>query len=76
MVDLLDEMLARYVDWREDADAAAAAYRRWCNAPTDEQAPRFYTYRNALVQEEASASVYALAVRKLECPAGSATTSE
>jgi hypothetical protein len=63
---LVDEMLACYVDWREDATAAADAYGRWSGAPPSEIACRFAAYLAALDQEESAATRYALAVRDLE----------
>jgi hypothetical protein len=63
---LLDEMLACYVDWREDAAAAADAYRRWSCAPTAEESIRFAAYRAALEQEESAARSYRLAVTDVE----------
>jgi len=69
---LLDDVLAAYVDWREDADAASDAYRRWADAHLGERAARFSAYNAALDQEEYSATAYARVVAELErrLPAG------
>jgi hypothetical protein len=63
---LVDELLSRYVDWREDALAVADAYTRWSSAPAGEQPWRFVAYVAALDLEEASAKSYAVAVTELE----------
>jgi hypothetical protein len=63
---LVDEMLACYVDWREDARSAADAYRRWSCATTAEESIRFAAYRAALEQEESAARRYGLAVTGVE----------
>ena len=62
---LADEMLAGYLDWREDAAAVADVYQRWSHAPAAEEAMWFSAYLAALEQEEASARSYALAVANL-----------
>lgn len=62
----LDEMLACYVDWREDAAAVADAYRRWSSAPTAEESIWFAAYGAALEQEESAARRYGLAVTDVE----------
>jgi hypothetical protein len=63
---LVDEMLAHYIDWRQDAAAVADAYSRWCFAPGGEEAPRFSAYMAALDREESSAASYAVVVREVE----------
>ena len=64
--DLVDEMLSRYVTWREHAAAVANAYRQWAAAPADEEAGRFSAYLAALDLEESSAGTYALTVADVE----------
>jgi hypothetical protein len=66
LVDLVDEMLARYVDWREDAAAVADAYARWCEAPAREGAWRFSAYMAALEREESAAISYASILTDLQ----------
>lgn len=63
---LLDKLLACYVDWREDADAASDAYTRWSAAPRADRAWRFSAYLAALEQEESAANSYALAISAVE----------
>jgi hypothetical protein len=60
--DPVDEMMNRYVSWREAAGAASEAYADWRAAPRIEEAWRFTTYLAALDAEETSADNYALAV--------------
>lgn len=52
-------MLGCYLDWCEDAAAAAEAYERWSDASRAEEAMWFTTYMAALEQEEVSARSYA-----------------
>lgn len=63
---LVDEMMDRYVEWREDAYAVTDAYTRWCGAPAGEEPWRFSVYMAALDQEESSAGSYGLAVGNVE----------
>ncbi len=60
--DLVDRMLACYVDWRETADAVAETYERWSSASADDQAGGFLAYAAALDREQAAATLYSLAV--------------
>jgi hypothetical protein len=66
-VDPVDDMMARYVQWREDAAGVAEAYALWRAAPRAEAAWRFSAYLAALRAEEASAGSYALAVADVVC---------
>jgi hypothetical protein len=72
---LVDELLARYVEWREDAAAVADAHRRWRAAPAGERALAFAAYRAAVDREESAAAGYGAAVDALRSvgglPAGS-----
>jgi hypothetical protein len=63
---LVDEMLDRYLEWREDATSVAECYRRWSGAPAREEAWRFSVYMAALEQEESAACSYASVVAELE----------
>jgi hypothetical protein len=64
--ELVDQMLGRYVSWREHAAAVADAYRQWSAAPADEEPSRFSAYLGALDLEESSAKSYALLVADVE----------
>jgi|HubBroStandDraft_4_1064222.scaffolds.fasta_scaffold529687_1 hypothetical protein len=66
MTRLVDEMLDRYVEWREDAYAVKEAYTRWCGAPARDEKWRFSVYMASLELEEASAKTYAAVVSKLD----------
>lgn len=64
---LVDEMLAYYIDWRQDARAAAEAYGAWSCASSEDEERRFCAYMAALDQEESSASIYAAVVKEVQC---------
>ena len=63
---LVDELLAYYIDWRQDAAAVKRAYGQWTAASGAEEALRFAACMAALDQEEASAQRYALVLREVE----------
>jgi hypothetical protein len=63
--DLVDEMLAYYIDWRSDADAVWDAYMAWANAPAGEKPSRFSAYTAALEQEESAATSYEIVVENV-----------
>jgi hypothetical protein len=64
--DLVDRMLACYIDWREMADSVAETYRHWSAAPAEDQPAGFLTYSAALDREQAAAGLYARAVTEVE----------
>jgi hypothetical protein len=63
--DLVDDVLASYVEWREGLDDANDAYRRWREAPSAEEPRRFAAYTAALDREEAAADSYAQSIAEL-----------
>lgn len=63
--DLVDDVLARYVEWRESLDDADVAYRVWRESPSAEEPSRFAAYTAALDEEEAAAASYAEAIAEL-----------
>jgi hypothetical protein len=63
---LADEMLAYYMNWRNAAAAVADTYRVWLRAPAAEKASHFAAYMAALDNEEATATRYAMVVKKLD----------
>jgi hypothetical protein len=63
---LVDEMVALYADWRQDAQAATDAYARWSAAPVGEWSIRHSAYVAALDREHAAAGQYARAVAEVE----------
>jgi hypothetical protein len=63
---LVQEMWDCYIEWRDSADAAADAYRRWADAPAHRRAHWFLAHIAALDQEESAAIAFALAVAELE----------
>lgn len=62
---LVDDVIERYVDWREAAVAADLAYGTWAQAPTCAGAGLFDAYCAALDHEEAAARWYRLAIDRL-----------
>lgn len=64
--DPVDEMLSRYVDWREHAAATKDAYRQWSRAARAETNRRLAAYLAALDLEESAAGAYALAVAEVQ----------
>jgi hypothetical protein len=62
---LIDDVIERYVDWRETAVAAGVAYAAWAQAPAAEAARLFAAYGAALDQEEGAAQLYRLAIERL-----------
>ena len=63
---LVDEVMDCYVKWHESAAASANAYRRWADAPRDEQPRRYSAYTAWLDQEQSAARSYELAVADVE----------
>jgi hypothetical protein len=55
---LIDEALARYLEWRAESEAVDAAYGAWSMAAQTEGALPFAAYRAALDREERAATVY------------------
>ena len=64
--ELVDEMLSRYIDWREHAAAVRDAYKHWSAAKAPDKGWRFAAYLGALDLEEWSARRYAVAVAGVE----------
>lgn len=62
---LVDEMLAYYIDWRWDAETVWDAYAAWVDAPACEKPSRFSAYTAALEQEQSAATSYAAVVENL-----------
>jgi hypothetical protein len=63
---LVDEMLDRYIEWREDARGVANAYTQWSGAPALEEEWRFSVYMASLELEESSARTYAAVVTEVD----------
>jgi hypothetical protein len=58
----VDDMLARYIDWREEAESSRDDYQHWLIAPPDDGDQRFAAYLAPLEREECAAAQYAAAV--------------
>ncbi len=63
---LVDEMIERYVNWREECAAVRASYQYWSSAEPAESRMAFAVYNAALDREECAAAVYAGAISSLE----------
>jgi hypothetical protein len=63
---LVDIAVDRYIDWREHARTAEAAYERWTKAPVPQRPLAFGAYRAALDHEEHAAGHYAPALEAVE----------
>jgi hypothetical protein len=63
---LIDEILARYLDWRAEAEAVDAAYGVWSRAPQAEGALAFAAYGAAVDREERAATVYRSVIDRIE----------
>jgi hypothetical protein len=66
--ELVDELLIRYVDWREASAAVDSAYESWAGARAIERARCFTTYRVALDREESTAWAYSGIVDRVMLP--------
>ena len=55
---LIDELMDRYVDWREQCLAVGKAYERWSGGPSADRELAFAGYGAALDLEEHASRVY------------------
>jgi hypothetical protein len=62
---LVDEVIERYVDWREACAAVRHTYSQWSRASADERPLSFAAYRAALDQEESAATLYGVVVSRV-----------
>jgi hypothetical protein len=67
--DVVDDAVDAYVRWREECAGAGEAYHRWSGAAKADRALAYCAYTGALDREEAAASAYAGAMKRLgdEC---------
>jgi hypothetical protein len=56
---LVDETIARYVEWRDECEALRASYRAWSLSVGGDRALRYAAYCSAVDREEAAARLYA-----------------
>jgi hypothetical protein len=64
--ELIDEVMDRYLDWREQCVALRRAYERWSNRTVSDQRWAFEAYRAALDLEEHASDVYADWINRFE----------
>jgi hypothetical protein len=55
----IDELLERYISWREECDAVVVAYRRFADSRASERRLAYAGYLAALDHEEHAARLYA-----------------
>jgi hypothetical protein len=55
----IDEMLERYISWREECAAARTAYQQWADSERRERGLAYAGYLAALDREERAARTYA-----------------
>jgi len=67
--DVVDDAVDAYVRWREECAGAGEAYHRWSCAERADRTLAYCAYTAAVDREEAAASAYAEAMRRLgdEC---------
>jgi hypothetical protein len=66
----LDEMLERYISWREECDAVRMAYQQWADSGRRERKLAYAGYLAALDREERAARTYAGHVERVRRIAG------
>jgi hypothetical protein len=62
---LVDEMIERYVGWREECEAVRAAYQSWSSETGPERVLWFAAVNAALDREECAARLYAACITRL-----------
>jgi hypothetical protein len=62
---LVDEVIERYVAWREECEAVTAGYEAWSSGAEGERTIRFAAYTVALDREECAAGLYAESIGRL-----------
>jgi hypothetical protein len=64
--ELVDDLMDRYVEWREQSVAVRRTYEEWSKAPAAQQRRAFEDFEAALDLEEQATLLYADRVSKLE----------
>jgi hypothetical protein len=65
VVRLVDEVIDRYVDWREECAEVSAAYARWSGAGSGTPEALFAAYSASLDREQVAAELYAVSIVRL-----------
>ena len=55
---LIDQMIERYVSWREECAALDTAYENWSRAGREDRNLAYSAYTAALDREEQAAAIY------------------
>jgi hypothetical protein len=61
----IDEMLERYISWREECAAVRTAYQQWADSDPRERALAYAGYLAPLDREERAAGTYAAQVERV-----------
>jgi hypothetical protein len=61
----IDELLERYISWREECCAVRVGYQRWANSGPRERGLAYAGYVVALDREERAAQTYAAHVQRI-----------
>jgi hypothetical protein len=64
---VIDEMLERYICWREECAAVRTAYQHWADSDRRERRLAYAGYLAALDREERAARTYAGHVERVRC---------
>jgi hypothetical protein len=64
--ELIDELMDRYVEWREQCIAVAETYERWSTGPVAHREAAFAAFTAALDREQHASYVYADRVSRIE----------
>jgi hypothetical protein len=62
---LVDEVIDRYVDWREECETVRSGYEAWWSGAEEERTIRFAVYNMALDREEWAAGLYSKSTQRL-----------
>lgn len=61
----IDQMLERYISWREECAAVRTAYQQWADSDRRERRLAYAGYLAALAREERAARTYASHVARV-----------
>ena len=70
---LIDEVLERYLDWRQASRAVGHAYGVWRRVDREDRPAAYVDYCSALDAEERAADAYRMVINQVSDDAGGAT---
>jgi len=62
---MIDELVERYISWREESSAVRMTYQRWADSDCRERRLAYAGYLAALDREERAAQTYASQVDRI-----------